>query len=280
MNTFQVIVETGLQSAFVCERLLQAVNCAGFRGLLVAGSAPTEEITQAELAFHEGFGGHRYGPHVDAALPPSYRPLSPTTAEMLVLEGVPSVSVSSFPGAEFLGAPLSGVPERTLRGIRSHGSRHLVFAFVDQIFDSRWLQQVRLVNAHPGILPFARGVGALEQIAATGDCELFMRAAGATLHYVTEHVDAGPIIATRALHDPLSFRSMVELRAANFLLLFDLIAATAADHCHEIGPLPRGLVRADAKAYPLYKRNMRTAELQLAAEAAFQSFRSARGIRS
>lgn len=273
MNTFQVIIEPGLQSAFICDRISALRALPGFKGLLVAADAPSAQVVADERAFHRRFAGVRDPSVLIPAAPASYGPVSGTTAALLRIAGAPTLSASLFPDAEFLGSELARVSDEVLHGIASHGSRHLVFLFADQILDSRWLDHVNLVNAHPGVLPYARGVGALEQIAASGDQSHFLRAAGATLHHMTGRIDVGPIVASRTLSDPLSFGTLAEMRAANFLLLFDLLAATAAQHCTMGDAWPAGITCADAEAFPLYKRRMRTPELQQTAERAYQAFK-------
>ena len=52
----------------------------------------------------------------------------------------------------------------------------------------------RLVNIHPSLLPAFPGLDAQGQAHARG-----VRVAGATVHFVTEDVDAGPILAQGAL---------------------------------------------------------------------------------
>lgn len=55
----------------------------------------------------------------------------------------------------------------------------------------------RLVNVHPSLLPAFRGVDAQAQAHAAG-----ARIAGCTVHFVTEEVDAGPILAQAAVAVP------------------------------------------------------------------------------
>jgi phosphoribosylglycinamide formyltransferase-1 len=59
-------------------------------------------------------------------------------------------------------------------------------------FVERWRN--RLINIHPSLLPAFPGVDAQAQALAYG-----VRVAGCTVHFVDEHLDAGPIIVQRAV---------------------------------------------------------------------------------
>lgn len=59
-------------------------------------------------------------------------------------------------------------------------------------FVRRW--QGRMINIHPSLLPAYPGLHTHERALAAGD-----RRHGCTVHFVTEGVDAGPIIAQRAV---------------------------------------------------------------------------------
>lgn len=53
----------------------------------------------------------------------------------------------------------------------------------------------RIINVHPSLLPaFAGGMDAIEQALAAG-----VRVTGATVHVVTDRLDAGPILAQEAV---------------------------------------------------------------------------------
>ncbi len=50
----------------------------------------------------------------------------------------------------------------------------------------------RIINIHPSLLPAYPGLGVHERILAAGE-----KTSGCTVHYVNEHLDAGPIILQR-----------------------------------------------------------------------------------
>lgn len=84
----------------------------------------------------------------------------------------------------------------------------------------------RLINTHPSLLPKYRGVDAVGQALAAGE-----RETGCTVHYVTEGVDEGPVIAqSRVPIEPGDDHAALEARvlAAEHLLLPRVIAELCA----------------------------------------------------
>jgi len=80
---------------------------------------------------------------------------------------------------------------------RSHGVELVVDAGYDRIHSRPFLDAYRgrIVNIHPSLLPdFAGGMDAVEQALRSG-----MTVTGATVHLVTEDLDAGPILAQEAV---------------------------------------------------------------------------------
>jgi phosphoribosylglycinamide formyltransferase-1 len=80
---------------------------------------------------------------------------------------------------------------------RSHGVELVVDAGYDRIHTRPFLDAYRgrIVNVHPSLLPdFAGGMDAVEQALRSG-----MTVTGATVHLVTEDLDAGPILAQEAV---------------------------------------------------------------------------------
>jgi phosphoribosylglycinamide formyltransferase-1 len=80
---------------------------------------------------------------------------------------------------------------------RSHGVELVVDAGYDRIHTRPFLEAYRdrIVNVHPSLLPeFAGGMDAVEQALRSGAA-----VTGATVHLVTEDLDAGPILAQESV---------------------------------------------------------------------------------
>jgi phosphoribosylglycinamide formyltransferase 1 len=103
--------------------------------------------------------------------------------------------------------------ERALQGILDqHGIELICLAgfmrlFTDQ-FVLRW--QGRMLNIHPALLPSFRGLDPHGQALAGG-----VKITGATVHFVTPEMDAGPIIAQAAV--PVGDDDTAETLAARVL---------------------------------------------------------------
>ena len=80
---------------------------------------------------------------------------------------------------------------------RSHGVELVVDAGYDRIHTRPFLEAYRdrIINIHPSLLPeFAGGMDAVEQALRSG-----ATVTGATVHLVTEDLDAGPILAQESV---------------------------------------------------------------------------------
>jgi phosphoribosylglycinamide formyltransferase-1 len=132
-------------------------------------------------------------------------------------DGIEVVAVGSDrPGAAALGrAEQRGIPtaafplaehaDRAARDsaladwIVGRGARLVVLAGYMQLLTPAFLARFphAVINVHPALLPAFPGLHAVEQALAHG-----VRVFGATVHFVDEGVDTGPIILQRALELP------------------------------------------------------------------------------
>ncbi len=166
--------------------------------------------------------------------------------------GVEVVAVGSDqPAAQALErAALAGVPtavfdrdelpDRAARDeamgawLERQGTELVVLAGYMQLLDPAFLQRFRgrVVNVHPALLPAFPGLRAIEQALAYG-----VKVFGATVHFVDEGVDTGPIILQRALELPAA-TDVEEVHAALRPLEHDLL-------CEAVGLIARDAVRLD-----------------------------------
>lgn len=98
--------------------------------------------------------------------------------------------------------------------------------FLDCILDDWWIDffDKKIVNAHSAILPYARGMNAIEQhCLAIDSAKELEAAAGATLHYVDSGIDTGNIIKQNGLKMIWKLSSLWDLKAESYMCAFSLM---------------------------------------------------------
>jgi len=83
-----------------------------------------------------------------------------------------------------------------LRVIEDAGADFIALAGYMRLLSASFIERYRnrIVNIHPSLLPSFPGVDAQAQAIAYG-----VKVSGCTVHFVDEHLDAGPIIVQRAV---------------------------------------------------------------------------------
>ena len=110
----------------------------------------------------------------------------------------------------------------------------VVLAGYMQLLDADFLGRFpqRVINVHPALLPAFTGIGAIEQELAYG-----VKVFGATVHFVDEGVDTGPIILQRAIDLPAATEAR-EVRATLRPIEHELL-------CEAVRLIARDAVRID-----------------------------------
>jgi phosphoribosylglycinamide formyltransferase-1 len=195
-------------------------------GVLLRATKPTDEFLLDRKDFHLRFREqHTLDRPAWSRLERLYPGLDEADRAMVTAFGVPP----GPPGRdwmEFLGCDVNGEVAREWLAKQCVGGRELfIFVFLDRILEPWWIELThsRIVNSHSAVLPGARGMFAIEQIAATRDLERFRRSVGATAHYVDTGVDTGPIVLGERFAEPFSFTSIWDCKAHSFRLAFDLL---------------------------------------------------------
>jgi phosphoribosylglycinamide formyltransferase-1 len=137
-----------------------------------------------------------------------------TNLQALIDDGLPIVAVASNrPGVRALGrARAAGIPTAVFRledhptreqrdlvladWLAGHGVTLVVCAGYMHLLTRPFLDRFpgRIVNTHPAPLPAFPGAHPIEDVLAAG-----VRETAATVHYVDEGVDTGPVISTERL---------------------------------------------------------------------------------
>lgn len=97
--------------------------------------------------------------------------------------------------------------------------------FLSVILKNKWIDffEQKIVNAHPAVLPYARGMFAIEQFLVDHNQCQFEQAAGATIHYIDMGIDTGPIIETAQLKRIWDLESIWAVKGESYLLAFELM---------------------------------------------------------
>jgi phosphoribosylglycinamide formyltransferase-1 len=112
------------------------------------------------------------------------------------LERAAAAEIPTFVVA-FDGYPDRGDWNRAFQAaLAAHRPDLVVLAGFLRIFDPQLVRAFRIVNTHPSLLPSFPGVGVRAVRAALAHG---VKLAGATVHWVTEDVDSGPILAQVAV---------------------------------------------------------------------------------
>jgi len=224
-------------------------NCGLEPHIYIRDHQPNSEQQSLRQQFHHQHAGSRTLTQDQLELLQGIYPeVTDTEVAMIRLFGLPAMSAYGD-DVHYLGADLNGSSAKEwLIALKQGRTSPFIFTFLDQIFDSWWLEHTeqQIINAHSAILPFARGNHSIEQVACLGDIERLQQAAGGTVHYIDVGVDTGPIIRIRRLANPLGYRSIWELKGHTLMTAFELLIEVANDIATQEESLP-GAVAPDPK---------------------------------
>lgn len=245
-------------------------------GVLLGATKPTDELLLARKAFHSKFREQQTldGP-TWSRLERLYPGLDEADRAMVAAFGVPPAP-AGHDWIGFLGPDINGQGAREWLTRQCVGGRELfIFVFLDRILEPWWIELThsRVVNTHSAVLPGARGMFAIEQIAANRDLERFRRSAGATAHYVDTGVDTGPIILGERFTDPFGFTSIWDCKAHSFSLAFDILIRLSRQLIARPGIAPIGTSPDPATVGTEFKRADFTPERRRQAEFGYVEMR-------
>ncbi|CAH9063855.1 Phosphoribosylglycinamide formyltransferase [Pseudoalteromonas holothuriae] len=148
--------------------------------------------------------------------------------------------------------------------------------FLDCILSDWWIDVFdgRIINAHSAVLPYARGMYAIEQFLLCATSEQVEQAAGATIHYVNSGIDKGNIIDTTQLQDLWSMGSIWAVKAASYMAAFSLLA----NYCNKNDCFSLLDAQVQNKYGPLFLAKNFTEQKRLLAEHAFLTIKNIEGI--
>jgi phosphoribosylglycinamide formyltransferase 1 len=211
-----------------------------------------------------------------------YPNISETDLALIRAFGIPG-RPAACDSVVYLGRDINGPESFGWLSSITRGRRPVhVFVSLCRLLAYWWMTKAngRIYNAHSAVLPYARGMFAIEQVAATGDIDHFRNAAGATVHVVDEGVDTGPIVRRERLVDPFGATSIWECKARSFILGFDLLLEVAENVASD-RVLPSRMPEPPEEAFgsPEFRRRDFGADRKAAAESGYLMMK-ARAARS
>jgi phosphoribosylglycinamide formyltransferase 1 len=229
--TFVLLTENTFHASYLVDKWFHAFeNVPAALNIGIRSEPQSRRIRVQREAFHREQAGRRVLDKLaKQELLDLYPDASETDLAMIPIFGIPRCPAARD-GAVHLGNDING-PKATgwLNSTTWSRADGHAFVFLDRLLSSWWMTESegRVFNAHSAVLPYARGMYAIEQVAATGNIDHFRSAAGATVHFVDEGVDTGRIIRRERLTDPFGASSIWECKARSFILAFDLLTEVA-----------------------------------------------------
>jgi phosphoribosylglycinamide formyltransferase-1 len=186
-----------------------------FKGVLLREDEPPQSLQNKRDEFHRRYAGQRL---TQAEVLEELRQLYPYLDEaeeaMLSRFGLPKYSINQAPNTCFLGKNINGDIARDWVEKRIGDSQPLIFSHLGQIVKPWWIKVAggNLFNVHSAVLPYARGIYSIENVAASQDVALFEQSAGMTIHLIDEGVDTGPLLGAYRIRDPWQFDSIWDVK--------------------------------------------------------------------
>jgi phosphoribosylglycinamide formyltransferase 1 len=276
-SQFVLLTEDTFHASYLVARWQEEFGAEpACNGVLLRATVLTDELLLARKAFHAQFREHHtLDEPTWSRLEKLYPGLNEADRAMVAAFGVPP-GPAGHDWMGFLGPNVNGQGARDWLTKQCVGGRELfIFVFLDRILEPWWIELAhsRIVNAHSAVLPGARGMFAIEQIAASRDLERFCRSAGATAHYVDAGVDTGPIILGERFADPFDFTSIWDCKAHSFSLAFDILIRLSRQLVARPGIVPIGTNQDPAMVSTGFKRADFTLERRRQAEFGYAEMR-------
>lgn len=271
---FYLLAENTFESCCFVSRFIEELGQgSGFLGVLCAEERPGEDIRQDRERFHSGFGGTTdLTEQVEQTWSALYRALNPASRGMIQHYGFPRFSTSHHDNTVFLGADINGPVARSrISDIVKTANPCWLVTYLPKLLEPWWIElvQSRVLNCHSAVLPFARGMHAIENVAAARDIDAFRKAVGVTIHFIDAGVDTGPIIRAERVTDPFRFDSLWELKGHLYRTGIECYIQAVRDIVGSADTVPAGILpSADLKG-PNYLKKHFTEEKKRQAEAGY-----------
>lgn len=273
LKNFYLLVDASIICSYLVSRWIEEFSSIPeFQGTIVKEKSQSEHLLKARKDFHAQY--YRQSPSTDdfyQELTDLYPSPEQTERSMIKNYGVAKYPTTGYDRTIFLGDNLnSGYAKEWLLEV-SQDSPPSIFVCVTQILKPWWIEitQSQIFNAHTAVLPYARGMYAIENMAIRRDISQFRRAAGTTIHYLDQGVDTGAIIRAQRIVNPFQFDSIWDLKAYSYMLEFDLYTKTVKEMLTDRKTMPAGIVSNPELKGPNFLIKEFTLEKQKQAEESY-----------
>ncbi len=268
-DLYLVMNDTFLGSYMAARWLERFSTRKNFRGILLKGKQPSAEVLHQRRLFHQTYAGQmEWTDEMAATLTSLYGRFNDMEQVMVRMYGFPAFTNAHDERARFLGDDINSTANQEWLLQTCMDTKPYFFLYVSQIAKPWWIEltQGRVLNCHSAVLPYARGLYSIENVAALNDIEFFRKAAGVTVHYIDAGIDTGPLLRAERLLDPFQFDSIWELKACLYDMGCRVYVQMAQDISGEHGSIPASIVSDPQLRGPNYLRKHFTPEKKKQAE--------------
>ncbi|MCV3213332.1 formyltransferase family protein [Plectonema radiosum NIES-515] len=277
MKYFYLVIDTNILCCYLASKWIENFDgLPNFKGILVREDKPSDEILQQRKEFHAKYAESKLNDEISREFLSLYPDFDEIVESAIRLFGIPKYSITDYHQTIFLGRNLNGESAKNWLKETCKNSQPYFFSYQEQILKTWWIEisQRQIINCHPAVLPYARGIYPLENIAILKDIDKFREAAGVTIHYIDEGVDTGPIIRAEKIIDPFQFNSIWELKAYLYVTGNNVYVKTAKEILSDQDMVPAGVVPNPQLTSRNFLSKDFTPEKRELAEAAYLSMKN------
>lgn len=273
-QSFYLLADNSVESCYFVSRFIEELGQSSrFLGVVAAETRPSEAILQERERLHASVGGWTdSSKEFEQVCSRLYQPLNPSSRKMIQRYGLPRFSMSHHESTVFLGSDVNAVSaQNCMNELLKTDDRCWLVNYLPKLLKPWWIElaRSRLVNCHSAVLPYARGLHAIENIAASKDIDAFRQASGVTIHYIDAGIDTGPIIRAERVTDPFRFDSLWELKGHLYRLGIEWYVRTVREITGSTDTEPAGIIPSPELRGPIYAKERFTEETRRQAEAGY-----------
>ncbi len=278
MKDFYLLIDVDIISSYLMSEWIENfADFSAFKGVLIGEDKPSEKVLQNRKAFHAKYGGqNQLTTEINRQLVEIYPDIDDVGKTMIRLFGIPKYTPTHHSKTIFLGKNINGEYAQNWLKETCKKSQPWFFSYIWRILKPWWIYITHrhILNCHPAVLPYARGMYSIENIAILRDIVLFKKVTGITIHYVDEGIDTGSIIRAEKIINPFQFNSIWELKGYAYFLGNELYVKTAREILNHPTIIPAGIVPNSELRGPNFLNKLFTQEKRKQAEEGYLAMKN------